>query len=171
MPPPATPGLWDFSLSIYARPGVAPLCLALQAGHDADVNVVLCALWIGFTGRGRLNRGEIAALDAVVAPLRDAVVKPLRGARTWLKPRLVADPSLATLREAIKRVELESEHEEQRRLEQHAGARMRAVGSVADALANVTAYLVWRGADPRAAAELAPFAAALAEISTGTAQR
>lgn len=160
-------GLWRFSLAIYARPGVAPLCLDLQSRHDADVNVVLCALWFGATGRGRLVDDDIAALDAEVAALRDAVVKPLRRARTWLKGELDRDPALAALRETIKRTELDAEREEQRILEAWAAAWSRPSSSsaAADAMHNVTRYLAWRDEKGHAASppDLRAFADGLAD--------
>lgn len=160
-------GLWDFSLAIYEAPGVAPLCLSLQAEFDADVNVLLCAAWIGATGRGRLDRTGIAALDERVAPLRERVVKPLRGARTWLKGELAADPALSTLRETIKRVELAAEREAQRLLEAWTTARPSGLGSTTEALANVEAYLAWRRG-PKPVPDLTPLRAALAGLAIAT---
>lgn len=32
---------WDFSLEVYPREGVGAACLALQARHEIDVNVLL----------------------------------------------------------------------------------------------------------------------------------
>ncbi|MBE0483762.1 MAG: TIGR02444 family protein [Bacterioplanes sp.] len=38
--------LWTWSLSVYAKPNVAPTLLALQQQYEADVLVVLTALWL-----------------------------------------------------------------------------------------------------------------------------
>ena len=38
---------WNFSLRLYARAGVPDACLALQARHGIDVNLLFCCLWLG----------------------------------------------------------------------------------------------------------------------------
>lgn len=38
--------LWTWSLAVYAKPNVAPTLLALQQQYEADVLVVLTALWL-----------------------------------------------------------------------------------------------------------------------------
>lgn len=135
---------WEFSLAVYEAPGVARLCLELQAAHDLDVNLLLCGAWLGETGRGRLEPIDFARLAQAIAPLQDGVVLRLRSARDWLKPVLVREPELAPLREAIKAVELEAERMVQRQLARlvageprHADAGRR----LSDAAANVIAYL------------------------------
>ena len=60
------PGLWDFSLALYARPGAAEACLALQERHGTDVNLLLFCCWAGSRGRG-LSGAELAGLIAVVS--------------------------------------------------------------------------------------------------------
>jgi uncharacterized protein (TIGR02444 family) len=140
----AAAAFWDFSLDVYDAPGVARLCLELQAAHDADVNLLLCAAWVGATGRGRLDPIDFARLADAIAPLHDSVVSRLRAARDWLKTAIVDDPELASLREAIKSVELEAERMVQRRLAGMVGggsAPIDAGRRLADAAANVIAYL------------------------------
>lgn len=106
---------WDFSLRVYAGPGVAPACLALQDRHGLDVNLLLLCCWLG-RGRPRApSRDEIARLCAAVEDWHRHVVRPLREARRWLKapgPAIPADQA-AELRDRIKRLELDSEHIEQ----------------------------------------------------------
>ena len=101
--------LWRFSLAVYAAPGVAPHCLDLQDKCGADVNVVLALAWAGASGRGTVVTADLAALDREVAPLRRAVVEPLRAARRWLKSAAADDGDLDDLRTRIKAVELEAE--------------------------------------------------------------
>jgi uncharacterized protein (TIGR02444 family) len=108
---------WDFSLRLYARPGVAESCLRLQDRHGIDVNVLFCCLWLGMTGQDATRR-DIARMIAGVRTLHEQVVKPLRVARTALKRMLAtADgallPATGALRAAIKKSELDAEHLEQ----------------------------------------------------------
>lgn len=155
--------LWRFSLAVYAAPGVAAHCLDLQDRCGADVNVALALAWAGASGRGRLDAAEIARLDRVAAPLRDNVVRGLRAARRWLKPRAAdhGSPQLARLRDRIKDLEIEAE-----RCVQAALAECLAAHGVVDppgrrlasALANLEGYLRHLGAD----APAGPLAAAIA---------
>src|SRR5215475_3388471 len=82
---------WSFSLTFYARPGVADLCLELQDHFAADVNVLLYLLWQASRGRS-LNAGEISQVIALVKDWREQVVLPLRGARRFLKAPPAAWP-------------------------------------------------------------------------------
>ncbi len=75
---------WEFSLQLYARPGVAEASLALQNRFDADVNMLFFVLWAG-ENRRALTIAEIGELITLVQPWRDGVVRPLRGARQFLK--------------------------------------------------------------------------------------
>jgi uncharacterized protein (TIGR02444 family) len=135
---------WDFSLEVYDAPGVARMCLELQAAHDADVNLLLCAAWLGATGRGRLDPIDFARLAEAIAPLHDNVVSRLRAARDWLKAAIAEDQQLVPLREAIKAAELESERMVQHRLAKLVGGEPSPVDAgrrLGDAAANVIAYL------------------------------
>src|SRR5471032_958989 len=99
--------LWAFSLEFYARPGIAETCLRLQDAHGLDVNLLLLCCWLGSSGRGRLSEADLAAAEARAAQWRQAVIVPLRAIRRALKPMNAA------LYEAVKRVELDAEREEQ----------------------------------------------------------
>jgi uncharacterized protein (TIGR02444 family) len=144
--------LWRFSLAVYAAPGVAPHCLDLQDKCGADVNVVLALAWAGASGRGTIVTADLVALDRAVAPLRRAVVEPLRAARRWLRPMIAADRDpgdLDDLRTRIKAVELEAERRVQARL--GAALDVRRVvdppeARLAAAASNVEAYLRHLGA-------------------------
>ncbi|MEX0922721.1 MAG: TIGR02444 family protein [Rhodovibrionaceae bacterium] len=143
---PAEVRFWDFSLAAYAKPGVAPACLALQERHGLDVNLLLYCGWSGRRGR-RLGREELAALDAKVAAWRSEVVLPLRGVRRWMKTQETAPGEQAqALREEIKRLELEAERIEQDLLsasaEESAGE-----ASPQAAASNMRLYLGFLGAE------------------------
>lgn len=141
--------LWRFSLAVYAAPGVAPHCLDLQDKCGADVNVVLALAWAGASGRGTVMTADLAALDREVAPLRRAVVEPLRAARRWLKSAAADDGDPDDLRTRIKAVELEAERRVQAHLAAVLGARLVVdppEARLATAAANVAAYLRHLGA-------------------------
>ena len=140
------PGLWDFSLALYARPGVAEACLALQERHGIDVNLLLFCCWSGDRGH-RLAPRELADLVAAVDAWHAEVVRPLRGVRRWLKGRdLGLGEPVEALRAEIKARELDAERIEQRLLE---GTLAIAAGepSPTAAAANLRAYLEAIGAD------------------------
>jgi uncharacterized protein (TIGR02444 family) len=168
---------WDFSLRLYARPGVADSCLALQGRHGIDVNLLFCCLWLGLEGE-RLAKRDIARLAARVRTLHEGVVKPLREARTVLKGLLASEdeslrPVLGTLRTAIKKSELDAEHLEQVVLGALRPHRDSGAGSPDLAHANAAAYLALTGARLGAADEtdLARIVAALPQPGTAKLDR
>src|SRR5262249_29851992 len=122
--------LWQFSLALYARPGVPEACLALQDRHGVDVNLVLACLWAAASGRGALDRARIAALRADSEPWQRDVVAPLRAVRRRLK-----DGPGPAFRERLKALELEAERLEQQRL----GAALAAAGDATDRRADAEA--------------------------------
>ena len=147
MPETADNPFWDFSLAVYRRGGVAEACLALQDRHGLDVNLLLHCLWAGSRGR-RFEAGEIAELSAAVGPWHEAVVKPLRGVRRWLKDQQYAPQGPAeALRQAIKARELEAEAIEQRILHERM-AIPPAEGTPSCAGSNLASYLAATGVTP-----------------------
>lgn len=105
---------WAFSLRLYAKPGVADACLALQDGHGIDVNLLLFALWAGQNGR-LLHLSEMRDLIALTDIWRREIVVPLRHVRRALRepPAAFDAEGAARLRQDIKKVELESERLQQ----------------------------------------------------------
>jgi uncharacterized protein (TIGR02444 family) len=103
---------WDFSLQLYAQPGVADASLALQDRFDADVNVLFFVLWAG-ENRRPLTVADIGELIASVAPWRDGVVRPLRTARRFLKTTSWKSPETDHLRKNILTEELHAERFQQ----------------------------------------------------------
>ncbi len=172
---PASP-FWDFSLRLYARPGVAEACLRLQDRHGIDVNMLFFCLWLGSEGQG-LSRRDIARLIAKVRTLHEQVVKPLRLARTVLKRMLAAEedvlpPAAGALRAAVKKSELDAEHLEQivlaasRPPSRNAAAQRRA--GEAPGRANAELYFAVHGArlGRNDQADLSVIISALGEDST-----
>ncbi len=109
MPAPARNPCWDFSLAVWGREAVEPACLALQARHGIDVNILLFCGWAGRRGRS-LDATDLGALIEAARPWRENAVLPLRTLRTWLKTQVVAPAGPAeALRQRILAGELEAE--------------------------------------------------------------
>jgi len=171
---------WDFSLALYARAGVPEACLRLQARHGVDVNLLFFCLWVGHAHGGMLDRAAVERLKARVRAIHDDVVRPLRAARTALKP-MVAEASgefgamLGRLRAEVKRIELDAEHIEQLMLDAERPSLAASAAAVAPrdaARANAETYLAALDVSPDASdrADLATLIAALdgAESRTKT---
>jgi uncharacterized protein (TIGR02444 family) len=147
---------WRFSLDVYGRPGVASACLDLQDRYGCDVNLVLFALWVGASGRGRLTEADLGELEGATASWRRLVIEPLRA----LRRRVKHEADSAALYAALKAAELEAEHALQNRLEALAPPRTATAEPVADALANLAACLRSEAASETAS----PLRLALGEI-------
>lgn len=102
---------WAFALAVYARPGVAEACLALQNEARVDVMLLLMTAFAAVRHRILLTPDEIRTLDEACRPWREQVVRRLRAIRTELKARPQPAPSSATepFRSRIKILELEAE--------------------------------------------------------------
>ncbi len=106
---PARNPFWDFSLAVWGREAVEPACLALQARHGIDVNILLFCGWAGRRGR-TLDAADLGRLIDAARPWREAAVLPLRALRIWLKTQAAAPGGPAeALRVRIKACELEAE--------------------------------------------------------------
>ena len=104
---------WRFSLAVYAAPGVAPECLALQDTRGIDVNMLLFCAWLGSL-RVVLTGEDLAAVEATVRSWREQVVLPLRGVRRDIKARPDAvQDDIAALRKDVAALELRAEQIEQ----------------------------------------------------------
>lgn len=117
---------WDFSVALYAKPGVAPACLDLQERHGLDVNVLLFCLWLGESGRGPVPGEALAAAFDAVAGWHEQVVRTLRPLRRQLKAGFAPIESglVQTLRARLQKVEIDAEHVEQLALAASAAAQM-----------------------------------------------
>lgn len=113
VPAPDKTPFWQFSGSVYGRPGVAEACLDLQERHGLDVNLLLFCAWAGTRGQ-RLDGGDLGLLRSAARPWHDEVVAPLRAARRWLKQQVSLPEDLGeTFREEVKGLELQAEMLEQ----------------------------------------------------------
>ena len=103
--------LWDFSVDLYDRNGVAAVCLALQDHCSVDVNVLLTVSWLASQKR-LLSRELLAELELVSADWRRQCLQPLRAVRRYLKQQALSD----ALYQASKTLELNAERWQQDRL-------------------------------------------------------
>jgi uncharacterized protein (TIGR02444 family) len=141
---------WNFSLRVYAAPGVAQACLSLQDQHNLDVNLVLLCAWHG-SHHGRIAPATFLDMHSFADAWSQNVIKPLRSVRVWMKGResLVTnsegDPgSFDSLRNSIKSTELHGEKIQQQQLESMIIAPQIAFDlatAQAESLANFKEYL------------------------------
>lgn len=153
----AGPGLWDWALEAYQRPGVAEACLSLQDEHGLSVAYLLWAAWAG--EQGDEEAGACAAAAAIALAWEEAALRPLRAARRGLKRDLpgVAAAARLALRARLQEQELAAE-----RLLLAALADLpRTSGAGALAVKLARAAAVW-GADEAAAPSLERLAKRLA---------
>ena len=99
--------LWDFAVAVYAMPGVAEECLALQGSHGIDVNLLMFCAWLGAARAAVLTGDELTEAEAAVRSWHENVVRQLRAARVYSKGLPAAEDT--GLRARIKRIELEAE--------------------------------------------------------------
>jgi uncharacterized protein (TIGR02444 family) len=133
---------WQFSIAFYRRTGVAPALIALQDRGAHDVNLILFGLWLGHSGRGRLDDAMIAAAAERTAKIRAGIVEKLREMRRRLKPD--PDDDIQALRRGIESLEIDAERAAQYRLAAAAPAIAQAVAPAerrAAAEANLALYL------------------------------
>ena len=109
---------WAFALAIYARPGVAEACLALQNEAGVDVMLLLTTTFAAVKHRLLLTPDEIRTLDEACRPWREQIVRPLRTVRSGLKSGPQPAPSEATerFRSQVKALELAAERLENKLL-------------------------------------------------------
>jgi uncharacterized protein (TIGR02444 family) len=109
---------WTFALAIYAKPGVAEACLALQDEAGVDVMMLLTTTFAAVKHRLLLAPDEIRALNEACRLWREQIVWPLRAIRSGLKTGPQPAPSEATeqFRSQVKALELAAEKLENKRL-------------------------------------------------------
>lgn len=157
--------LWRFSLQVYSAPGVQGECLELQDRHGADVNLVLFCAYLGAVRSVLMTPQDLAASQAVVSAWHEDIVKRARMLRRALKDQRTAGGTelaeeIETLRNSVKRAELDSERLEQKLLARWADRNAMTPGNespVVLAERNVLAYLN-DIAGPNAARPVAPAA-------------
>lgn len=117
-------GFWNFSIRVYRKPDVSQCGLSLQDLYGLDVNLLLFACWHARSS-GLCELALVEKALAFSSNWADHVVKPLRGARRWMKTQTQrqtqTENNLAkdfhSLREQIKTLELQCEKFQQNTLE------------------------------------------------------
>src|SRR6185437_7058876 len=100
----AAEGFWRFSLTVYARPGVAEALIGLQDRHGHNVNLMLFGLWLGVCEGRRIDAAALGRARTAMARIDSKVVAPLRRLRRQLKGD--PDPDIQTLRRRVLALEL-----------------------------------------------------------------
>ncbi len=110
---------WNYSISLYRRPGIEAVCLELQRRHGLDVNLLLFACWLSSRGI-ELDPAALARARKAVVTWQTEVVRPLRALRRRLAARMDrADAGtllacwpdqVAKLRQDVLTLELDGEH-------------------------------------------------------------
>jgi len=141
--------LWDWSVGVYAAPGVAEACLHLQDAGGQNVPLLLWAAWTAKTGRP-LDAETIEAACDTAHAWTDVAVAPLRAIRTLLKKPVpdLDDAARLQVRDQVKAVELLAERHLLSALEGLAPPPSGAPGPAIDAMARVAR--VWGAVVPRA---------------------
>ena len=98
---------WPDMCAAYRAPELAQACLALQDAFAVDVPLLLLLCLADRAGHGIADNG-LTVLIASAGSWRETVIVPLRQARRGMKHRFLAKPE-TTLRDEIKRLELEAE--------------------------------------------------------------
>jgi uncharacterized protein (TIGR02444 family) len=112
---------WKFSLDVYAAPGAAAECLALQRELDVDVNMLLFCAWLGASRKAMLSAEQLEMFADIVRPWHEDVVKPLRRVRDTVKGRADSvHEDIGALRKKVLAAELDAERIEQALLYQAA---------------------------------------------------
>jgi len=113
----AVPTLWDFSLQLYARAGVADACLRLQDEHGVNVNLLLWCAWLEQRGLA-LDVTRLRSAQKRIHAWDEHYVVPLRQLRRRMKTEFgVADVGIEQVRSQIKQAELLAEKQLQSLLE------------------------------------------------------
>jgi uncharacterized protein (TIGR02444 family) len=131
---------WNFSLAVYGSDGVPQACLDLQDAHQLDVNILLCCLWLGASGRGALSGDEMSTVTEAVHDWHHDIVRGLRAVRQRLKGGMPPAPEDLSepLRARAQKLEIDLEHVEQLML---AASVERAPDDAADGGARIRAAL------------------------------
>jgi uncharacterized protein (TIGR02444 family) len=135
----AVEAFWRFSVAFYDLPGVSRALIALQDRERLDVNLILFAIWVGISGRGRLDRNAVMAADCAICEVRTEIVQPLRTLRRKLAKHPDAD--VQELRQGLKALELASEKMVQTRLARLARPVCATGADITSAHANLAVYL------------------------------
>jgi uncharacterized protein (TIGR02444 family) len=97
-----TEPLWDFSVRVYARPGVEEACIRLQEVWSADTLVLLFALWRGKRG-WKLSNTDVQEIVNTVTVWQREVITPIRQLRRRLGDADLLAPELTVGMQAVRK--------------------------------------------------------------------
>lgn len=144
--------LWDFSLDVYARNGVADACIALQDEAGLDVNLLLFCIWCAAQGPGRLTPDDLRDALALTDDWQAEIVKPLRSVRRRAKTMPGPPLFLGAFHRDIAATELSAERVEQWVLYDSVNERSEDdrnnTAALSAACANLVSYLRAAGVEP-----------------------
>ncbi len=102
---------WLFTLSRYAKPGVAETCLVLQNQHGANINLLLYCLWLA--KKGRSLEWQRIQENGDIDSWHQQQVLPVRQLRLLMKETAHASEAQRHYYESLKKEELGAEQVEQ----------------------------------------------------------
>ena len=102
--------LWDYTIAVYRKSGVAAACLELQHSAHIDVPLFFCAGYASLTGR-RFDKTALAWLCDICTPWQKDIVQPLRLIRMQLKQgyEMISLTTTEAFRTEIRSMELGAE--------------------------------------------------------------
>lgn len=113
---------WDYSNSVYRKPGVEAALLGLQQRLGLDINLVLFCFWLAQSRDVQLSTAGCVAIIARTTEWQNETIRPLRLLRQRLKANSNTMPQddVEQLRRQVQALELQAEHIEQNYLEAEA---------------------------------------------------
>jgi uncharacterized protein (TIGR02444 family) len=145
---------WDFSLRVYALPGISEECLGLQDRFGTNVNLLLFCTFCGAKFGARLSDDDLREASALVGPWHTQVTKSMRAARNAIKrhqPEAASHvrDAMESLRQVVKQLELSAERIEHEILENWWLARSQAMtpSTPSDAIKSNIKLLLGPGAE------------------------
>lgn len=110
--------LWDFSLALYAQPGVAEACLRLQDEQGINVNLIFWCVWLEQQLGVHLEDAHLQEAHHHIDGWDRTYVVPLRQLRRRMKAEFgTRNDTIEAVRNQIKQAELAAEKELQMRLQ------------------------------------------------------
>jgi uncharacterized protein (TIGR02444 family) len=108
--------LWNFAAALYGEEGVQAACLELQDRYGLSVSLLLGAIWVGTSGRGRFGAAELEMAVRRALQWHHELIGPLRGLRNQLRrqPPAGVQALAQLLRQQLLDAELGAERIEQR---------------------------------------------------------
>ncbi len=145
--------VWERMVQLYALPGVANQCLALQRHSGVSVTALLTLLVLAAQGHGAVRPPVAARMAAISEAYQAAILRPLRKIRDELEGYRNGTHArqVEALRDGLLDRELDAERLEQLQvldLLAPPESRLQSADPLADACASVARYMLALGATP-----------------------